>query len=156
VTLTVALSLWVGGLVALTLVAAPVIFRTAGSRHLAGAIFGSLLRTFGWVEIALGVIAAIALSVQIATTSSLSTGDWLRMAGLALMIVLLFISTFAISPAMHELRPKCGSFDSAPAGPGEIDARLQFDTLHRWSERVVGTIMIAGLAVLTLTVLRRP
>ncbi len=154
-TFTVALSLWIGGLVALTVVAAPVIFRVSGSRQTAGAIFGSLLRTFGWIELALAVVAATALLAQLMLTASVSTSDWIRVGGLALMIVFLLMSSFGISPAMHELRPNCGSFDAVPATSEESEARARFNELHRWSERVVGATMLLGLIVLTLTAIRR-
>lgn len=148
----VALAVWVGGLLALSLVAAPIVFKTAGSRQLAGTIFGTILRTFTWVELTCAVLAAAGFALARPTGGL----DWARGALLGLMIALLLAYAFGVNPAIAELRPQCGSFDRDPADDAERSARLRFDTLHAWSVRLVGANILAGLALLALTALRRP
>jgi uncharacterized membrane protein len=147
----VALALWVGGLVALAAVAAPVIFKTAGSRHVAGTVFGGILRTFAWLEIALAVVslAGFALSRPAGRL------DWIRGACLAAMIVLLAGYAFGVNPALAAVRPQCGSFDRYPVTDSERAARERFNGLHRWSERLVGANILVGLALLALGAAKR-
>jgi len=147
----VAIALWVGGLVALAAVAAPVIFRTAGSRHLAGTVFGGVLRTFAWVEIALAVVALAGFALARPSGRL----DWIRGACLAAMIALLAGYAFGVHPALARVRPDCGSFDRDAATDAEREARGRFDDLHRWSERLVGANILVGLALLALGAARR-
>jgi hypothetical protein len=77
-------SLWVGGLAALAL-AAPTIFRTAPSRESAGLIFGNVLRSFSFVEIACAVLAVAGLALSWSRPPV--TIDWVRAGLLGLMIV---------------------------------------------------------------------
>ncbi len=147
----VSLALWVGGLVALAAVAAPVIFKTAGSRHVAGTVFGGILRTFAWVEIALAVVSLAGFALS----RPAGRFDWIRGALLAVMIVLLAGYAFGVNPALAAVRPQCGSFDRDPATDAERSARDRFTGLHRWSERLVAANILVGLALLALGAARR-
>ena len=145
------LALWVGGLFALTVIGAPVIFRTAGSRHLAGTIFGTLLRRFTWVELA---AAGLACASFIAASRPPATLDWKRAALLAVMVLLLVSYAFLLHPAISQVRSHCGSFDVPPAGALETAARARFDSLHAWSERLVGLNLFLGAALIVLSAWR--
>jgi hypothetical protein len=64
------LVVWVGGLVALGAIAAPVTFDVIAARHvpegrvLAGAIFGGILRQFHYVSYACGVVMPVTLTAR--------------------------------------------------------------------------------------------
>ncbi len=150
--LVTAIGLWVGGLAALSLAVAPIVFRTAGSRHLAGTIFGSVLRTFGWIE--LGLAAAAAACFALSHPSGRT--DWARGGMLAIMLCLLAAYSFGTNPAIAELRPQCGSFDREPASDAERAARSRFDRLHAWSVRLVAANILVGLALLAASAARKP
>ena len=67
---------------------------------------------------------------------------------IVLMLALTLISQFGIIPRMDTLRASLGEIDSvSPDNP----ARLQFDTLHLWSTRVEGGVLLLGLVVVYLT-----
>jgi hypothetical protein len=139
------LSLWVGGLAALA-VSAPVLFRQAAlTRAQAGQAFGAMLRAFGYVEMA---CAAILLVSAIVLHVGAPGENWVkavRLALLAVMILLLVAYGFGIHPAIHEERARIANFDALP----EHDpAKAKFDRLHRWSTRLVGANLLVGLALL--------
>ena len=132
-----ALAVWVGGLLALTAVVAPTVFRLAPSRSAAGAIFGPTLRTFGYVEMACaGVVAVCSIYLWRAAPRE-GWVEGVRLGLVALMVLLLFVHVLGIAPAMAQEQ-------------GAAD-RTRFDTLHRWSVRVVGATLLAGLALLVLS-----
>lgn len=143
-----ALALWVGGLAALSLVAAPVVFKTAPSRPVAGEIFGSVLRTFGYVE--MGCAALLAVSSIVLGLRSPEEG-WvkgLRLTLVGLMLLLLMTYALGIHPAMAQERARVPEFASLAEGDPR---RARFDRLHRWSVRLVGANLLIGTALLLLS-----
>ncbi|MBI2931647.1 MAG: DUF4149 domain-containing protein [Planctomycetes bacterium] len=147
-------ALWIGGLAALAFVVAPIVFRTAGSRELAGTIFGTILRTFTWVEVVLALIAAVSMAVFLILSRPPAPLDWAR-AGLLSALILLLVGTMFVNSAAAETRPQCGSFDREPATAAEGEARVRFDRLHSWSVRLVGTQLLVGGLLLALSAGRR-
>ena len=144
-------SLWVGGLSTLAILVAPVIFKNAPSRKVAGEIFGAALRTFSYVEIVCAILVsgggiAIALAAR-------PLGGWelVRVVLLGTMIVVFLSYTFYVHPTAHTVRAECGDLSIDPANDGERVARERFDTLHKWSERLVGANIFIGLALLILS-----
>lgn len=143
-----ALALWVGGLFALTAVAAPTIFRTAPSRPVAGAIFGPTLRAFGYVEMACAALVVVSSVVLWSRDPRAAWAENLRLGLVAAMVLLLFTYGFGLHPAIQQERARIENFDSLPeASP----ARARFDRLHRWSVRLVGSNLVAGLALLAFS-----
>ncbi len=143
-----ALAVWVGGMAALAFVVAPAVFRAAPTRAAAGAIFGASLRAFSHVEMACAALVVVA-SVILATGAS--RGGWAeggRLALVAVMVLLLFTYAFGVNPAIAEERSRVPDLASAPDGD---PARARFDRLHRWSERLFGANLLAGLALLVLS-----
>jgi hypothetical protein len=65
-----------------------------------------------------------------------------------LMLGLTLISQFGIIPRMDTLRPSLREIDSVPA---DNPRRLRFNTLHVWSTRIEGGVLLLGLAVAYLT-----
>src|SRR5215203_3883861 len=87
-----ALVVWVGGLLALGAIAAPVTFDVIAARHvpegraLAGAIFGVILQQFHYVSYACGLVMPLALSAR-AVLGPRPRRFALRMAIAALMLL---------------------------------------------------------------------
>lgn len=143
-----ALSIWVGGLASLAFVAAPMIFRNSPSRAVAGAIFGPILRTFAWVELACALMV-VASSIILAQSDPRGLrGEPLRLALVAVMVLLLCSYAFGVYPAVAEERSRLSGFDAIPEGD---PARARFDRLHRWSTRLVGANLLLGTTLLVLS-----
>jgi len=65
-----------------------------------------------------------------------------------LMVILTFISVYAIGAKMLALRADIGIIDNVPQSDPR---RVQFNALHQWSTRVEGVVLLMGLATLYLT-----
>jgi hypothetical protein len=87
--------------------------------------------------------------------SRLARGRWATLCATHLIVVIMLgltaISQFKIIPRMQQLRLAAGEIASLPAGDG---LRIQFDSLHAWSTRLEGTVLVLGLLVLYLTARR--
>jgi hypothetical protein len=67
---------------------------------------------------------------------------------IVLMLALTAVSQFRIIPQMESLRVAVVEIDQlAPADP----IRVQFDSLHVWSTRVEGAVLVLGIVLLYLT-----
>jgi hypothetical protein len=59
------------------------------------------------------------------------------------MLLFTVISQFGVSPKMAALRTSFQDIDQvAPDNP----ARIEFQALHRWSERLEGGVLLLGIA----------
>jgi len=144
------LVVWLGGLIFLAFVVAPLAF-TPGllpSRHLAGTIVGSSLGVLHGMGIAAGVVFLISSMVY----SRLTSGSARALAGrhllIALMLLLTLISQFAISPKMHAIRDQVVLIDNVPL---DNPLRVEFNRLHVWSEKFEQAVLLLGLGALYLT-----
>lgn len=63
------------------------------------------------------------------------------------MLGLTLVSQCIVIPRMDAIRASSGEISAIP--PGD-PARVQFDSLHTWSTRVEGGVLLLGLAVLYL------
>jgi hypothetical protein len=141
-----ALGLWVGGMATLAFIVAPTLFRTA--RPVAGTVFGSILRTFGVLQIVLALSALASVVVLHASGALRPKTGVLRLGILLLMLLLVCGSQFLIAPAIERERAAVPNFDSIPAG---VPARARFDALHRWSVRVAGLTLLLGAGLLIVS-----
>jgi uncharacterized membrane protein len=141
-----ALGTWVGAVIYLSFVVAPAAFGVIASRDQAGALVGLAL---GRLHI-LGCIAGAAYLLA-AAGQARSLGAILKPAALAviLMLALTIFSQWGVTSRMAQLRMRMGSVDSTPR---ENPLRQEFDRLHRLSVRIEGTVLLAGLVALVLTV----
>lgn len=141
-----ALGLWVGGLGTLGVIVAPSVFRTAPSRAEAGRIFGSLLRTFGIVEL---VLAALVLG----SACLLRRAPGMRWGSLRTILVvciclLAVASVCGVDPAVAHASGQVSDVEKLPDhDPG----RIRFQRLHQWSEQLAGATFLAGFALLVLS-----
>src|ERR1700746_519006 len=139
------LIVWIGGIIFLSFVEAPIAFSVAPTRHMAGTLVGHSLGVLHWMGLFSGVVFLGSSMLQ----SRLSTGSAhppaLRHVLIVLMRLLTAVSQFGISPKMATLRAQFGDIDTVPAtDPG----RMQFGSLHDWSVRLEVAILAMGIAPL--------
>jgi len=139
-----ALGLWVGGMATLAFVVAPTVFKSA-ARPVAGTIFGNVLRAFGPMQIALGILAALAVGVLMKGGELRGRRGWVRLAILLVMLLIACNAQFLLGPAIEHERASIPNFDSIPAG---VPAKARFDSLHAWSVRLASISLLGGLGLL--------
>lgn len=127
------LALWVGGTL-LVVIAAPVIFRTVGSRDTAGQAFGEILRRFEAVKHALSLLLVVAIFVQLEENRGFAGQS--RVAGVATFVAVAtnVYLAMVLRPRMNYFRMKVGSFDRTAA---DDPWRARFDRLHKRSTRIL-------------------
>lgn len=91
------LSVWVGTLCASGLLAAPVLFRVLDDRALAGTVAGELFTVTAWLGLTCGVALLVVDWLQVRKTG------W-RTWCLLLMLVLVAVGQFVLTPLIGELR----------------------------------------------------
>ena len=145
-----ALVVWVGGLIFFPVMAGTA-FSVLPSAHLAGLVVRRSLVILHWMGIVSGVVF-LAASI---TYARLAQGAFhvcsARNLLIALMLSLTCISQFGIIPRMDRLREALRDVASAAINN---PLRIQFDTLHVWSTRIEGTVLLAGLVVTYLSARR--
>jgi hypothetical protein len=145
-----ALAVWLGALIFFPIVAQTA-FTVLPSAHLAGLVVRGTLLTLHWMAFISGAIfLASSLIYNHATQGTariLSPSHILIVA----MLALTAISQFAIIPKMDALLVTQVEINSLP--PGD-PVRVLFDSLHAWSTRLEGTVLILGLIVLYATARR--
>jgi uncharacterized membrane protein len=141
-----ALGTWIGGIIFLSFVEAPGVFRILASREQAGSIVGySLVRLHH-----IGVVAAVIyLLAGLGLAKSLK---WLITPAAILviaMLVLTVISEHAVRPRINAVRSQMTSVEETPP---DNPLRVRFDRLHRVSVQLEGAALLIGLVALFLTV----
>ena len=140
---------WVGGLMFLAFVVAPVAFGSLPSKHEAGLVVAGTIRPLHWIGLIGGGIFCLA------------TG-WLWLhaevpARVAFMIesTLTLVMLLATAYSQFNILPRMDA-DQAAAG-GDVDtvattnaARVDFERLHVLSERVEGLVLLCGLGVVVM------
>ena len=146
-------ALWLGGMVAIALVA-PVIFQQIGSRDLAGRVFGAILgRRFPMVYVcALALLGAGAIRlVRIGVLSRLDAARY----GLAFLR--LAIAGYVGVAVLGEMQViQAGLPGPIETLPPTMPERVRFNDLHKLSERLMGVDVVLGLLLLPLLLARRP
>jgi hypothetical protein len=142
------LVVWVGGVMFLAFVEAPTAFGVLPSRHIAGAVVGHSLTILHWMGIVSGLVylgASLAYN-QIARGNTHPMAP--RHVLIVVMLLLTAVSQFGITPRMAALRTAFVDIDQVPPDdPG----RMEFNALHKWSERMEGGVLLLGLVVAYLT-----
>ena len=146
-----ALLIWIGGLIALGAIAAPVSFDVTAARQLpeprmiAGALFGEMLRRFTLVSYAAGAVMLLSLLIR------RILGPRPRHFGLRAAIVALMLSASAyagivVAASIDTLQREIGA---APSSLPEGDARrVAFGRLHGLSTLLQLVPLLGGLALL--------
>ena len=139
---------WIGGLIFFAFVLAPTVFSVLPNTHLAGNVVRSALSKLHWIAIVSGIIFLISSLLLSRITGGTPHLFAPRNILIVLMLILTSISQFGIMPRMDKLRATIGDFASVAANN---PAKIQFDSLHVWSTRVEGVVLLLGLIAVYLT-----
>src|ERR1700674_4020558 len=139
---------WIGGLIFFAFVLAPTAFSVLPTTHLAGNVVGRALGKLHWMGFISGIVFLASSLIYSRFTDGTMHLFAARHILLCLMLALTIVSQFGIIPRMDTLRASLGDVRSAPADNPE---RIQFATLHVWSTRVEGAVLLVGLVVIFLT-----
>ena len=142
--MTLALAIWLGGIIFFSAGAAPAVLHSVSDRTLGGAIISESLTRLHWMGVISGVVFLASSLVQRRLSDRAAPGFAARNVLVCLMLALTLISQFGIIPRMDTLRTLIGDIDSASAAN---PARLQFDALHVWSTRIESGVLLLGLVV---------
>src|SRR5580700_11773216 len=145
------LVVWIGGLVFFAFVLAPTAFNIPAvlpNTHFAGNVVRVALSKLHWIAIASGIVFLISSLLYSRFTDGTAHVFAARHVLLCLMLALTLVSQFGIMPRMDTLRASLGEVSAAPVDNPE---RIQFDSLHVWSTRVEGAVLLLGLVVVYLT-----
>ena len=137
---------WVGGLGFFAFVVAPVAFHSLPSAHEAGIVVGGTLRVLHWIGLVGGAIFYVAtglLWLRAGVTARVEFAIEMILAGM--MMAGTFYSQFKILPAMEVDRALAGG--AVETAPLNNVGRVDFERLHKLSERLEGFIFFCGLGV---------
>jgi len=145
---------WLGAIIFFGAVIAPVLFLHLPSEW-AGSVVAPTLTILHWIGLASALsFLVIFLFAEIKRTH---TRFEKAVPGLVLLMLLLTsISQFYVLPKMERMRvimeADSDFYTPLQIRPEDIKkaraARSQFDSLHHWSTRIEGTVLILGLIVL--------
>jgi hypothetical protein len=135
------LTVWLGGIVVLGAVAAPVLFRRLPPAE-AGALFGPMLAIFEKVSLGAAVATVLGAFAK-GMIGRQNPNLWViaRDVALALMVGLLLAANLWLHPAIRTLQVGLPAAQNDPA-------RIRFGKLHKLSERVMSAQLFLGLVVL--------
>ncbi len=141
--------IWVGGLIFFAFVLAPVAFHLLPSTHAAGIVVGGSLRV---LHVA-GLLCGVLFGVSTATLLPRSNRPARAVFSIELLLVfLMLVATIYLQaivlPAMERDRVAAGG-DIETSGAAN-PARIHFNRLHDWSERIEGAVLFAGLGIVAL------
>ena len=147
----VALVVWVGGLIALGAIAAPVSFDVMGAqqvadgRLLAGALFGEMLRRFSLVSYAAGVLLLATLVVRAILGPRPRRFAW-RAAAATIMLAASAYAGIFVAARIRDVQRAIGA---PPSSLPETDPRrIAFGRLHGLSTSLQLVPLLGGLALI--------
>jgi len=142
------LVVWIGGLVFFAFVLAPTAFQVLPNTHLAGNVVGRALGKLHWLAVFSGIVFLISSLLYSRFTQGSAHVFAARHVVIILMLALTLFSQYWIIPHMDTLRAKVSDFAAVALND---PIRVQFDTLHAWSTRVEGAVLLLGLVAVYMT-----
>jgi len=144
------IAVWLGGLIFFPVIA-QISFSVLPSPHLAGLVVRNSLIALHWMGMGAGVVFLACSVVE----NRFAHGYFSLFRPFHLLVFIMMaltaISQFRVIPHMDALRAAAGDIAQLSATD---PVRLQFDSLHVWSTRIEGTVLVLGLIVLYLTTRR--
>jgi hypothetical protein len=137
---------WVGGIAFFAFVLAPVAFHLLPSAHEAGLVVGGTLRILHWIGLTGGAAFCLATAwLWLWAEVPARAGFAIELVLTGVMLLGTAYSQFAMLPTMERDRITAGGdVDKADlTNPGRID----FERLHKLSERLEGLVLFCGLGV---------
>jgi hypothetical protein len=138
---------WVGGIAFFAFVVAPVAFGRLASAHDAGLVVGGSLRILHQIGLIGGSIFCLAtIILWFRAEVPARVGFAMEIALALIMLSVTAYSQYRIIPSMEQDRIAAG---------GDIEtaditspARVHFERLHAWSERLEGLVLLCGIGVI--------
>jgi hypothetical protein len=146
-----ALMIWLGGIAVLGGLVAPTTFAVLqegmpeAGRALAGDVFGTVVARFHYVEYAAGGVLMVTLAAM-ALLGPRPAGFAARISIIAIMLAVAVYSGVVVLGGIDALQLEIGTLPSRLAA--DDVRRLDFDALHRLSERLMLVDMVGALALL--------
>jgi len=144
------IAVWLGGLIFFPVIA-QISFSVLPSPHLAGLVVRNSLIALHWMGMGAGVVFLACSVVE----NRFAHGYFSLFRPIYLLVFIMMaltaISQFRVIPHMDALRATAGDLAQLSATD---PVRVQFDSLHLWSTRIEGTVLVLGLIVLYLTTRR--
>ncbi len=137
---------WVGGLIFFAFVLAPIAFGSLANAHEAGLVVGATLRALHWIGLIGGAAFCLATAwLWLWAEVPARVGFAIQFALTVVMLAVTAYSQFHILPAMEVDRVLAGGVveEASLDNPGRVD----FERLHRQSERLEGFVLFCGLGV---------
>lgn len=141
------LGLWLGAMTFFSFVVAPAAFSALPTQQLAGALVSRTLSALEIIGVVLGGLLILVLSLS----KERGKAALFEMIALVLMTAAMFVSHFAVSNRLHEIRVQSGEIAKLDAGD---PTRAEFDRLHQYSVWLM-SFNIVGAATLIVILSRR-
>jgi len=135
---SVAVAVWVGGLLAVGLIAAPVLFTQLADRAVAGSLAGGMFSIMAWVGLACGAYLTLFLLFGKGWRAFKSGVFWIVL----LMLALTVAGRFGVQPILTQLQA-----DALPRRVMESALRDRFATWHGVSSALYLLQSLLGLAL---------
>lgn len=138
---SIGIAVWVGSLLAIGLIAAPVLFTQLADRGLAGSLAGAMFSITAWVGLVCGAYLLLFVVVAKGWRAIRSGVFWIVL----LMLALTAAGHFGVQPILMQLQA-----DALPRRVMESALRDRFTTWHGVSSALylVQTLLGIGLVVL--------
>lgn len=138
---SIAIAVWVGGLLAIGFIAAPVVFAQIADRAVAGNIAGAMFRITAWVGFACGSYLILYMVVAKGWRAASSAVFWIAL----LMLALAAAGHFGVQPILEQLKA-----DALPRRVMESALRDRFASWHGVSTGLYLAQALLGIALAIL------
>lgn len=138
---SIAVTVWVGGLLAIGYLAAPVLFSQLADRSVAGAVAGTMFSVMAWVGLACGTYLVLFVLAGKGWRAVQSAVFWIVLSMLALTAA----GHFGVQPILAQLKA-----DALPRQVMESALRDRFGTWHGVSSALYLVQSLLGIALVIL------
>ncbi|HYM20440.1 MAG TPA: DUF4149 domain-containing protein [Candidatus Kapabacteria bacterium] len=151
---SLSLGVWLGSLLMLGAAVAAPIFQELPSKTLAGHLNGIILSRMNLIEWVCGTLAFISSVVLLAMNwnGEFRTLRIIETALVFVMISILWIYSTRITGRMNDLRQTIGDFDHPQETTEYVQAKAEFDDLHKAYTKLVGINMILITSTFVLSI----
>ena len=139
------LSLWIGGIVFFSAIAAPSAHRSMASKAIAGEIVGKMLARFNSVEITCTLLLLVTSVSSFRFIQERKEWLGLMIAVIFLMGAVVLFYAYPLTARLETLKEKIPTLEVLSASNS---AKKEFDRLHHLYVRLMSLSLVLGLAVL--------
>jgi hypothetical protein len=138
---SIAVSVWVGSLLAIGLIAVPVLFNQLADRSVAGSLAGSMFALMAWVGLGCGTYLILFVVFAKGWRAIKSSVFWIVL----LMLILTVAGHFGVQPVLAQLQA-----DALPRRVMESALRDRFAVWHGVSSALYLVQSLMGIALVIL------